>query len=109
MAGMERPNKPCGKFGWRFRGKAKEEGQGAVALVLDLAKASERVSLPVVGAWATHFNFPRKVLRVLCGYIEHQRRVQFEGCVAEPLQQFRPSCLGPSGAVCFCGLYCRMH
>ena len=22
----------------------------------------------------------------LCGYLEHQRRVQFEGCVAEPLQ-----------------------
>ena len=28
----------------------------------------------------------RKTLRVLCGYSEHQRRVQFEGCVAEPLQ-----------------------
>ena len=38
------------------------------------------------GAWATHFLFPSKILRVLCGYIEHQRRVQFEGCVAEPLQ-----------------------
>ena len=25
------------------------------------------------------------ILRVLCGYSEHQRRVQFEGCVAEPL------------------------
>ena len=23
---------------------------------------------------------------MLCGYFEHQRRVQFEGCVAEPLQ-----------------------
>ena len=49
----------------RFNGKAKEEGQGAV--VLDLAKAFERVSLPVVSAWATHFTFPRKILRVLCG------------------------------------------
>ena len=63
-----------------------EEDQGEVALVLDLAKAFERVSLPVVSAWATHFSFPRKILRVLCGYFEHQRRVQFEGCVAEPLQ-----------------------
>ena len=54
--------------------------------VLDLAKTSERVSLPVVWAWATHFSFPRKILRVLCGYFEHQRRVQFEGCVAEPLR-----------------------
>ena len=45
-----------------------------------------RVSLLVVWAWATHFSFPTKILRVLCGYFEHQRRVQFEGCVAEPLQ-----------------------
>ena len=37
---------------------------GAVALVLDLAKAFER-GLPVVWAWATHFSFPRKILRVL--------------------------------------------
>ena len=29
--------------------------------------------------------FPRMILRVLCGNFEHQRRVQFEGCVAEPL------------------------
>ena len=53
-----------------------------MALVLDLAKAFERVSLLVVWAWAT---FPRKILRVLCGYFQHQRRVQFEGCAAEPL------------------------
>ena len=37
----------------RFCGKAKEEDQGAVALVLDLAKAFERVSLLEVWAWAT--------------------------------------------------------
>ena len=40
----------------------------------------------MVWAWATHFSFPRKILRVLlCGYVEYQRRVQFDGCVAEPL------------------------
>ena len=71
----------------RFNGKAKEEDQGAfAALVLDLAKAFGRVSLPVVMAWATNFSFSREILRVLCGYFEHQKRVQFEGCVAEPLQ-----------------------
>ena len=70
----------------RYNGSAKEEDQGAVALVLDLAKAFERVSLPVFWAWATHLIFPRKILRVLCGYFAHQRRVQFEACVAEPLQ-----------------------
>ena len=37
-----------------------KKDQGAVAaLVVDLAEAFEWVSLPVVGAWATHFNFPR--------------------------------------------------
>ena len=70
----------------RFGGKAKEGEQGAVALVLDLANASERASLPVVWAWATHVSSPRKVLRVLCGYFEQPRRVQFEGCAAEPLK-----------------------
>ena len=55
----------------RFNGKAKEEDHGALALVLDLAMAFEHVSLPVVWAWATHFSFPRKILRVLCGYFEH--------------------------------------
>ena len=45
----------------RFSGKAKAEDQGAVASVLDLARAFERVSLPVVWAWATQFSFPRKI------------------------------------------------
>ena len=60
--------------------------QGAITLVLDLAKAFERVSLPVVWVWAEHFSFPRKILRVLCGYFEHLRSEQFERCVVEPLQ-----------------------
>ena len=69
MAEMEEPNKRCGGNidGDGKNGMVKEGEQGAVALVLDLAKALERVSLPVVWAWATHFSFPRKILRVLCG------------------------------------------
>ena len=51
-----------------------------------MAKVFQRVSLSVVWAWATHFIFPSNILRVLYGYFEHQRRVQFEGCVAAPLQ-----------------------
>ena len=51
-----------------------------------LAKAFKRVSFPVVWAWATHFSFPRKILRVLCGYFERQRREKSEGCAAEPLR-----------------------
>ena len=54
--------------------------------MLDLVKASERVSLPVVSAWATHLSFSRKMFQVLCDHFEHQRSVQFEGCVAEPLR-----------------------
>ena len=53
-----------------------------------LAKAFERVSLLVVWAWATHFCFPRKIFQLLCGYFEHQWRVQFEGCPAEPQDAF---------------------
>ena len=56
----------------RVDGKAKEEDPGALALVLDLFRAGQ--SSCGVG------------LGVLCGYFEHQRRVRFEGCVAEPLQ-----------------------
>ena len=47
----------------RFYGKAKEEDQGAVALVLDLAKAFERVSLLVVFGLGDTFQFPKEVLR----------------------------------------------
>ena len=70
----------------RFDCRACEKDAGATALVLDLADTSERLSLPVVWAWTTQFNCPRQMLRVLCGYSEHQRRVQIEGCVAKPLQ-----------------------
>ena len=78
----------------RIDDKASDMDQGAITLVLDSAEAFERVSLAVVWASATHFNFPRKMLRVLCGYFEHQRRVQFEGCVAEPLQTITDILLG---------------
>ena len=47
----------------RLNGKAKEKDQGALASVLDLAKAFERISLPVVWAWAAGaFQFPKKDL-----------------------------------------------
>ena len=40
----------------------------------------------VVWAKATNFSFAREILRVFCGHFEQQRRVQLEGCVAEPLR-----------------------
>ena len=69
----------------RFDYSAGVKDPGAITPVLDLAKALERVGFPVVWAWATHFNFSRKIACEQCGYFEHQRCVQFEGCVAEPL------------------------
>ena len=72
----------------KFRHHAGEIEQGAVALVMELAKAFERVSLPIVWALATHFNLSRKMLRVLCGY--------YHGHLF----------LGQSGVVCCCVLCC---
>ena len=85
----------------RLNGKAKEEDQGALALVLDLAKEFGRVSLFVVWAWAAHFSFPRKILRVLCGYFEHQRRVQFEGCAGAANNHHGYPAKARRGAACF--------
>ena len=62
----------------------KKEDQGAVALVQDLAKASSVSASRWFGAGRRVS--VRKILRLLCGYFEHERPVQFEGCVAEPLQ-----------------------
>ena len=62
----------------RFNCHAGERDQGAIAPVLDLAQGFGRVSLPVVWAWATHFAFRRKILRVSRGYFQQERRVQFE-------------------------------
>ena len=50
-----------------------------------------------VWAWTTHFSFQGKLLRVLCGHFKHQRRVQFEKCVAEPLQTNTANLVGLSG------------
>ena len=86
---MEKLNALFGRLCWRWKRvnhRAGQIDQGTVALILDLAKAIERVSLSVEWAGATHFDFRRKILRVLCGYFVHQRRVQCDGCVAEPLQ-----------------------
>ena len=94
----------------RFSGKAKKEDQGVLALVLDLATAFEQVSLPVVWAWATHFSFPRKILRVLYVGISSTRgECSSKDVWRSRSRPSRPSCQGPSGVVCFCVLYCRMH
>ena len=94
----------------RFSGHAKGVDQGAVALVLDQAKVFERVSLPVVWAWATHFSFPRKTSRVLLWLF----RATEEGAVRRMCGRAATNLHGhfariPSGVACCCALCCRMH
>ena len=60
-----------------------------------LANAFGRVRLAVAWARAAHFKFSRQILRQLCGFFEHQRRVQFEGCVEEPLYKLTAVLLAP--------------
>ena len=55
-------------------------------MVLDMAKASSVSASRWFGPGPRRRISVRKILRVLCGYFEHERPVQFEGCVAEPLQ-----------------------
>ena len=61
-------------------GKRCKKRQGAMTLVLDLAKA-----LLLRGVRLRTSIFPDAFCG-LCGYFEHQRPEQFEGSVAEPLQ-----------------------
>ena len=91
----------------RFNCHAGERDQGAIAPVLDLAQGFGRVGLPVVWAWATHFAFRRKILRVLRGYFEQERRVQFEGSAAETLQTITAILPGSKSSFCSCALCCR--
>ena len=64
----------------RCKKRAGKEDQGAVTLVLDLAKGFERVSLPVV--WA-HISASQGRSCECCRFL---RAAQLEGYVAEPLR-----------------------
>ena len=44
-----------------FNNRAGEQDPGAITLVLDLAKAFDRVGFPVVWAWATDLTCPTKI------------------------------------------------
>ena len=93
----------------RFNYHAGAKGQGAAALVLDLAKAFERVGLPVVWARVTHFNFPGRN----CGCYactsstsgEFSLKDVWRGRCRPP----RPFCLDPGGVACSHVLCCRTH
>ena len=84
----------------RFKKRAAQEDLGAVALVLlDLAKAFERVNFPLVWAWATHFYFKS------CGCSVGTSSIRGE-CSSKDVWRSRsrpslPSCQGPCGVACF--------
>ena len=93
----------------RFCGHAKGEDQRAVALVLDQAKAFDRVSLPVVWAWATHFTSQGRLHE--CFVVISSSR---GGCSSKDVRHgryepSRPFCQDPSGVACFCALCRRMR
>ena len=50
---------------WKIWSQSSEMDHGAIMLVLDLAEAFKRDSLPVVWSSATHLKFTRTILRVL--------------------------------------------
>ena len=60
----------------RFDHRPREMHLGAITLALDLARACQSPSCVGVG---DALQFHQAI-----GYFEHQRLVQFEGCVAEP-------------------------
>ena len=70
----------------KYNYNVEELDQCAVTMVVDLAKAFEKVQLKVVRACAMHFGFPQQILRVLFTCFQHQRMVLCEGCAGGPLQ-----------------------
>ena len=69
----------------RFDYRAGEKDQGTITLVLDVAKTLQRVSLPVVWAWAT---FPKRFC--VCSAVTSSIRGEFN------LKDVQRSCSRPS-------------
>ena len=78
-------------------------------LVVDLAKALERVSLLVVWAWATHFCFLQKILRVFLGILSTRSECSSNDVWRSRSKPSWPLYQNPSGIACFCVVYCKMH
>ena len=82
----------------RFNGKAKAEDQGAVALVLLLAKALSESAL----LWSGLGRRISASQGKYCGCCAVTlRRVQFEGCAAEPLTTITAILPSQNGVACF--------
>ena len=62
------------------------------------------MQLGVVWACAMHLGLPQRILHVHCRYFQHQRRVLFEGCVADPLQTITAILPDPTWSVFLSGM-----
>ena len=89
MAGMEEQTALCWKLCLRWKAstavqakKTQERPHGC----LTWPEHWSALAFQLCGLGRRTATFTRKILRVLCGYFEHQQRVQFGRCVAEPLE-----------------------
>ena len=89
----------------RFSGKAKAEDLGAVALVLDLAKAFERVSLLVVWALGDALQLPEEDIAGALRILRAPEAIAVRRmCVGTALDHHGNLAKGRSEVVCFCAL-----
>ena len=78
--------------------------QGAVALVLDMTNAPQRVSLPVVWARATHFTITSSA-----GTSSTSGEFGLKDVWRSRFRPSRPFSQGLSGVACSCASRCRTH
>eukprot|EP00974_Lingulodinium_polyedra_P095566 9261930-Lingulodinium_polyedra.AAC.1 len=55
-----------------------EGTEAYIAMVTDMLKAFETVTLFQVWTWGEYFGFPRKMLKVICKYFAMTRRIIYE-------------------------------
>ena len=92
-----------------FKHRASEEVVGAVALVLDLAKAFEWVSLPEVWAGRRTSASQGRSCGCCMGISSTTSECSSKDVWRSRSRLSQLSCQGRSGVACLYGSYCRMH
>ena len=93
----------------RFKYRAREEVLGAVALVLDLAKALERVSPLWCGPGRHTSASQGRSCGCFVGFSSTRAECTSKDVWRSRSRLSRLSCQGRSGVDCFYGSCCRMH
>ena len=75
--------------------------EGAATLVVDFAKAFDKVPLKVVWAWTMHFGFPKQFFGCSAGTSSTSEGYFSKGVVADPLQSITAILPGPKWSVSF--------